>query len=219
MRKVLIIAAVLVFLVPVSQDAAAAGLSLFSGRTLGSASAVNFSAGIPDASLVYMTPYSGNADWGAFVRLGYVTPIGTHGDIVWTAFGGAYKQNIRSQGKYNLGLQIDFGPAMLLSPDFVPGFTLGPSLLIGVPLKDVATLDFGIGVPFMIFFEDGVLVNIPIGFKMGCEFFVDQALTLNANFEVGPGIQTFSETGKKGNKSATDTDVYALFKVGITFGL
>ncbi|MBI5525637.1 MAG: hypothetical protein HY897_04830 [Deltaproteobacteria bacterium] len=219
MRKALVAAAVLVSLVTFSRGAAAAGLSLFSGRTLGSSSAVNVSAGIPDASLVYLTPYAGNADWGAFVRLGYLTPIGSHGDNVWTAFGGSYKQNLRNYGKYNMGLQIDFGPAMWLSPDFMAGFTLGPALLIGVPLKDVATLDFGIGVPFMIFFKDGVFVNVPIGFKMGCEFFVDQSLTLNANFEIGPGIQTFSDTGKKGTKSATNTDVYALFKVGITFGL
>lgn len=218
MKKGLAVGAAFAVILASGPEAGAAGVSLFSGRTLGSGSAVNVSAGVPDASLLYLTPYSGNADWGAFFRLGYLTPIGTRGDNVWVTFGGSYKQNLRSYAKYNLGLQVDFGPAMWLSPDFMAGFTLGPSLLIGVPLKDVATLDFGLGVPFMIFFKDGVFVSVPIGFKMGCEFFIDQSLTLNANFEVGPGIQSSSDTGKKG-KSGTDTDVYALFKVGITFGL
>ena len=134
---------------------------------------------------------------------------------MWLAFGGVYKKNIRNGGKYNLGFQIDFGPAMWLSPSFMPGLTVGPSMIFGVPLKDVATLNFGFGVPFMMTFKDGVWVQIPIGFKMGGEFFIDPMLTVNMNLEIGPGIQTVSHK----NGSNTDTDVYALFKFGISFGL
>ena len=208
-------------LVLAAAPAHAVGLSLFSGRTLGgNNSALNVSAGLPDLSATYVTAWGPDTDLAGWLRFGYLSPIVLHGDTLWLTFGGTYKKNIRNYGKYNLGLTFDFGPFMFFryaagpgyrNDSFNPGLLFGPGMIFGIPLKDFATLNLGLHIPVILTFRDEVVAQVPIGFVIGSEIFIDPALSVNLNFEVGPGVIA------SGNGSMTD--VYALFKVGISFGL
>lgn len=220
MKKLAVTAIVLAALATPAA-ASAAGLSLFSGRTLGgNASALNVSAGLPDLSVMYVSGWSPDADLAGWLRFGYLSPIYLHGDTLWLTFGGTYKKNIRNYGKYNLGLTFDFGPFMFFryaagpgyhNDQFNPGLLFGPGMIFGIPLKDIATLNLGMHIPVILTFRDEVVAQIPIGFVIGSEIYIDPALSVNLNFEVGPGVIA------GGNGSTTD--VYALFKVGVSFGL
>ena len=220
MKKVFPAIVLALALVLTAAPAHAAGLSIFSGRTLGTGSALNISAGLPDISMTWANAWSADSDLDGWLRFGYLSPIYLHGDTLWLTFGGTYKKNIRNYGKYNLGLKLDFGPFMFFreaigpgyrNDTFNPGILFGPGMIFGIPLKDIAILNLGLNIPVILTFRDEVTARIPIGFMIGTEIFIDPALSVNLNFEVGPGVVA---TG-----NGSDADVYALFKVGVTFGL
>jgi len=212
MKKV-VAALVLSFFMISSQAYAGDGITMFSGKTLGSGMAINVSAGAPDISFLWLDALSKNMDLGAQLRLGYLTPISYYTGGFWMDFDGQMRAMFINQANFNLALRLDFGlvlvPVGLGNVDV--GFNLGPALVIGIPIKNVASINLGLDIPLTITFVNATIAQIPIGVMFGAEYFFSPKMTFVANFEIGPGIIAVS--------GATTAGFYGMFKIGLNFGL
>jgi len=216
MKKMMAAAVLLVMLV--SANAQAEGLSMFSGQTLGGPKmALNVGAGVPDVSVLFLAGLNKDMDLGGFFKFGYLSPVlyipTPAYDPVSVYFnpGVSFRYNIRNWGKYNLGFIGEAGLVLVAYPAFDFGLNINPSIVFGIPIKDVVSINLGFGIPFEILFVNNVLAMIPLAFKIGAEFFIDPKLTVNFNTEMGPGICAYS--------GGSEVGFYGLFKAGITFGL
>jgi hypothetical protein len=221
MRKTIIAAVVaLALMVGVVSTAAADGLQLFSGRTMEKGMAFNFSVGAPDASFMFVGALTKDFDLGGILRLGYLNPVGFGAGGFWMEIAATARYTIFDRGSYNLAIRGDLGPVFnivnnYIADAFMGGFTLAPYVLIGIPLKDVVSINVGAGLPIILLFRDGVTIaEIPIAFVFGAEVFIQKNLTFNFNAEMGPGIWVCTTGGATTN----GVQFYGLFKVGITYG-
>ncbi|MFA6032762.1 MAG: hypothetical protein WC889_07695 [Myxococcota bacterium] len=216
MKKMIAVVVLSVMLAAAS--AQAEGISMFSGQTLGSPKmALNVGAGVPDVSVLFLAGLNKDMDLGGFFKLGYLSPVlymsTPNYDPVMVYFnpGVSFRYSIRNWGKYNLGFIGEAGFLIGAYPDFNFGLNINPSIVFGIPIKDVVSINLGFGIPFNILFVNNVVGMIPLAFKIGAEFFIDPKLSVNFNTEMGPGICAYS--------GGSDVGFYGLFKAGITFGL
>jgi len=215
--KRLLMTVMVVAVIFAASSAAHAEITMFSGKTQGPHSALNISAGVPDLSVLFLSGLDKRSDLGVLARLGYLTPVGFHINV-WLMLDAEYKYMIRDAGKYNVAIKGDFGINMSFyskAQNFDFGLNLQPYLIFGVPIKDAAMINLGFGVPFAIWFIDGIAAQVPIAFTFGAEFFVDPQTTINVNCEVGPGIIIANSFGQ----TQSTVDFYGLFKVGVSFDL
>jgi hypothetical protein len=224
MRKIAVLVAAVALVAVIAGTAeASSGLTMFSGRTLERGMALNFSVGAPDASFTFAGALMKNLDLGGVLRLGYLTPIGFGAGGFWMGLAATLRYSILDRSAFNLAIRADLGPVFNLVggagygkvSDFMGGFTLAPYVLVGVPLKDIVSLNFGFGLPIMALFASDVsLAGIPIAFAFGTEVFIQSNLTFNFLGELGPGIWVCSV----GGASVNSVGFYGLFKVGISYG-
>ena len=215
--------AVIIAVLLTAPAAHAAGLSMFSGRTLGTDNtAINASVGMPNFSATYLWGKNSDTDMGFLLRLYYFSPIGQYDHTLWMVPGGAFRWHLKSYSSNTLGFRLDVGPLIMFPQgqgrgnelsggSFNVGFLVAPAFVVGIPVRSEVIINAGFGIPFMMSFHDRIFAQIPLAITSGVEWLINPWFTLNFNLDLGPGIIAWSDS--------TQTDLYLLLKIGITFGL
>jgi hypothetical protein len=166
------------------------GWSTLSGRTMGSGStAVLAQAGWPGISATLLHGLREQIDVGGRFAFNYGTDADTQ-VVPNLRLQGVFRLELADTARYNFGLSVAPGPIFFFPSGFAPQVALGIPLAMtfGIPVGSAVMIHFGLDVPFGVTFGPGWIVQIPLLFGGGVEYFIDRNLAVTFSTRMGPSI-------------------------------
>lgn len=189
MKRWIVATALAVLLIGTSQRANA--YSLLGGETLRvDENAIHAGVGFPDITFSYHIPITSNFELAPKFTFFYggedprVTPY--LGNTLTLLMRYAFIKGT----KFNLALHVDFGFVFGYHPGgFKLAIRLGtPSVVMNYNVTDKVSLVGGFLIPLTFYAYPGFLAQIPIVFRLGCEYGFTSAINGFILIEVGPNI-------------------------------
>ncbi len=169
--------------------------SVLSGRMLNSGDALHLQLGWPGLSATYLHSVSPKFDAGARFTFNYgyegVTTVNAGLKLQALA-----KINLVDTGRLAAALTFSPGAFVYFTGGTVFGITMPVGVVLGIPVGDAITLNFGMDAPFNVRFVGGGQFDLHLLFGGGLEYAIDRNLMLTLNTRFGPAINFNSGSGQ-----------------------